>query len=628
MSLPELGELRYGNVQFGPYTRTTSASGSVVETSDGRSVRYIQYTLSFETTITGRTSTEVDAIAVRCRRVLTKNGLVFICTKKAIGDFRINEGSVRDVNNGPKPKEISFEPAVGGDLVAKLRWSITFCIPECQSAAFRGRPMDFSYTVNYNIVNGYTTRTISGKLMIPQNRSAIGERFSQDSADNYREMVYLEPPVGFKPQGGINVTLSEDRGTLSFSYAHVEMGRNNPPPGIVEVSASQTMSSNAPALTGWQVTISGNYEIAKNGQFRDAVRAFDELVQYRLLQASQQLAIQNPALLKNAGINNPKQKVFWLPIAATLSDPEIYGARKVNLSYTFQSIGDLQAHLNSGIWTRIPNQQGPNAWRKWWLSVRDNAFSPRGYAQLVFDVGEDRIVDLCDPGVPRPNPFFLAGQIFGGGLAEIRNGDILGQIPPPETSWLHYECSVQIVEDNGNELVAVLPKENQPMAKQPGINVGRERPVGEIFGSITGFPYIPGAPLPGSGAFNQQLRDGSQGLFVGGGRLENDLKPENVKGDNKPVKSRSSKFHIVLEGKAARAAYPIPQPGIDTFDGKNVVPINTADPGYGFKTVQKQLVAMPIFYAAWKLKYGVVGDVDPKTASRSIPQNILFPGAG
>lgn len=644
MALPELGELRYGNVQFGPYTRTTGVSGSVVETTDGRSVRYIQYTINFESTITGDTSAQVDAIALRCRRVLSKNGLAFVCTKRAVGDFRVNEGPIRDVNNGPKPKEVSFEPAVGGDLTAKLRWSISFCIPECQNAAFKGRAMDFSYTVNYTVANGYTTRTISGKLMIPQNRIANGERFSQDSADNYREAIYLEPPVGFKPQGGINVTLSEDRGTLSFSYAHVEMGRNIPPPKIVEVSASQTMSSNAPALTGWQVTISGNYEIAKDGQFRDALNAFDELVQYRLAQASQQIAIQNPTLRAQAGVQ-ANQKVFWLPIAATLSDPEIYGARKVNLSYTFQSIGDLQAHLNSGIWTRLPGQQGPNAWRRWWLSVRDNAFHPRGYARLLFDVGDDRIVDLCDPGAPRPNIAAIGGQ---GQVQqnELRGGGLLGKVPPPQNSWLHYECSVQIVKDDGNNLVSVIPAENRelvgniafdPINRPQSAVLGRASSVPNGSNFITGQSELIGQPsqVPsgtnflsgGNGAFNEQPAGGQSGLLVGGGKIENNLKPENVKGDDKPVKSRNPTYHIILSGKAARVYYEIPYPSILAINDVPVIPINDLDTGYGFKVVQKQLLAMPIFYASWRLKFGVVGELD-LSKNIEVPQNILFPGSG
>lgn len=596
MAIQEVGTLRYGSLDFGPFTRTTSVSVRPEPTADGRSIKWNRFTLSFESHITGATAAEADATAIRCRQILTKTGLPFICTGRGIGDIRVNVGNVRDVDSGPKPQELSFDAAVGGDRVSKLRWTISFAIPECPDAAYKFRIADYSFVVQYSVQNGYTTRTIRGELVIPQNRLNNGERFPQDSADYYREQVVVPPPEGFKPVSGVNITLSKDRSTISFDYAHTEMGRNILPPGLVEWDMSQTMSTSTQFLVhGWQTTFSATGELAKDGQFRDAVIAFFTDVQARMGKFIQRPANSDPR------IDTGGQKVNAIPIAFNATEPSIYGPRKINLSITYQSIADLDAVLNSSIWTKLPNQNR-NSWRQWWLSVKDTAFHPRGYAKLVYDIGEDRITDLCDAGPQRPP----AGQPPPP-IQEIINKLVGGTIQiTQKNSWIMYECSVTFESDSGNSFVRTMPDRSPTAADDPdyGADVYTTNVLtgGNILNTL-------GAGVGGNPA--------NGGPFVGG-RLDNQMVP------NKAVRGKKPQWFVVIAGSAIRAGFAVPCPSIKEVNGMKVVPLPRADSGEGFSQLSQPGFISPIFYARWKFRYGIEGDLSKTTPT--IPRNLMFPG--
>jgi hypothetical protein len=603
--VPEIGELRYGNVNFGPYTRTTGVSVRPEYSADGRTVIFNRWSMSFETHIYGDTRAQCDLLANIYRKALTKNGEAFVCTARGIGDIRVNVGLVRDVDNGPKPQELSFEAAMGGELAAKVRWSITFAIPECDDAAYKFRAMDFSYTVTYTTNNGYTTRSIRGDLRIPQNRVANGDRFSQDSAEAYRSRIHIDPPEGFRPQGGTSVTLSKDRSSISFEQTHVEMGRNIYPPGVVEASLSHTVTSTAPMGGAGQATFNGSYELPKNGQVRDAVDAFSKAVQARLTQANDAPDVPGPL----RGTRSKTQ--YMLPVSFTVTEPDIYGPRKVNISLTLSVISTLNSILASGIWTQLPSQNR-QSWRRWWLSVSD-VFGPRGTAKLVFNIGEDRIVDLCDAGRSVLNP---------DGRDREPNGGVLGPPPinlpkpTPEASWLNYKCTAIVQCDSGNTLVRTMPTRPLTDDKDPDTGANpfsipslMRTGISTIFGNITG------GLIGGGGA------QGGGNPFIQPG----DLRLDNNLSDSTAVRSRKVQWYVIIDGSATRAFYPVPRPSIESINGLKVVPLDKENVG-GFGQTQTHVLGQPIYAAKWRLKYGVEGDLGKQLVD--IPQHVLFPAGG
>lgn len=593
--LATVGTLSYNGVEFGYMTRTTGVSVRPELSSDGRTVKYNAWAINFESTINGVNKAEVDAVATQCRRALTKVGGPFVLTDRAIGDIRVNVGPVRDVANGPIPTELSFEPAVGGNLTCKLRWSISFKIPECADASFRFRAMEFTYSVSYQINNGYTTRTVRGKLQIPQNRIANGVRFPQDSADHYREQIVGEPPEGFKP-GPYNFQLSDDRATLTFDYSHVEMGWNVFPPGVVDATASQTYSSSGSVLQSWQTTINASYTLAKTADYRAAVRAFAKLVEDRR-QAF------------NAARKGTAPTTWVMPVAYTASEPEIYGPRKVSLSITLTAVGPLQQVLSSGMWQQLPGQDR-NSWRLWWLSVKDNAFHPRGTARLMYDIGEDRITDLCDTGLTRLKPDRkLGGVPVRGALPAELAG--LFPTPPAANSWSFYHCTLTVEKDSGNALVRPMPTTELTADVLPkgGFDVGNILK-SVVLNSVAG-PFTP--PLSGLGVGNNR-----PGPFAGG-RLDNtQIKPDAVQG-------RGPAYFVYIDGWAVRFGYPIPEPSLKEYAGVKLMEMNRTDRGEGFSQAEVGYSTCPIYGAKWRLRYGADGDLTNKAGA--VPQNILFPDA-
>lgn len=618
-AVPEFGVLTYNGVPFGPVTRTTGVSIKPVEDAAGRTTVYNQYDITLESWFGGVAKGFTDLTANLCRQALTKNGGPLILTHRAIGDIRVNVGEVRDVMNGPKVRELSFEPAVGGDLMSKLRWSISFCIPECRDAVYKFRAMEFCYTVSYQLTNGYTTRSIQGHIKVPQNRVANGARFPQDSADDYREDIVVPPPEGFRIVYG-PFNLSMDRSTLNFSYQHVEMGRNNLPEGVVEATASQTMSTTQAGMAQWQTTISATYEVPKDGEFRDAVQAFRDLLRERVNSFRKQK-------FKNEKGQDESCAIF--PVAMTVTEPEIYGPRKLTFSVTLRTIGRLDNILNSGIWKRT-STAGVDKWRDWYLSVNSSALDPRGYAQLKYDIGEDRIIDLCDA-----NAVLLPQGSGGTGLMD---GNLLGGLfPRPDraTSWLSYECHVTVERDDGNSLVRDMPEteltsEDDPVGFDPydfsvvgtvigsavnagGVGQSASYQAGQVAGSAIG------ASL--SGAVNA----GGVGNPLSG--LISVISVGAAEGANKVingVRSRKAAYVITLEGKAARVGFEIPEPALREVNKIPVVPLNKVGDGTGFKTGLIAMSVLPIYGATWRLRYGLEGDLGKRRIE--VPRNILFPG--
>jgi hypothetical protein len=611
----EVGELRYNGVSFNAHTRTTSVSVRPEYTSDGRTVMLNRWSLSFETMIYGKTRAECDATANRYRKALSKNGGPFVLTARGIGDIRVNVGRVRDVDNGPKPQELSFDAAVGSELASRLRWSISFAIPECDDAVYQFQAMDFGYSVTYSTQNGYTTRSIRGDLRIPQNRVENGERFPQDSVDRYRERIHLDPPEGFRPQGGTTVTLSKDRSTLNFEQTHVEMGRNIYPPGVVEASLSHTVTSTSPLGGAGQGTFTGNYELPKNGQVRDAVDAFNKAVEARVKQAEAAPAVP--------GFDGKRTKAqYMFPVAFTVTEPDVYGPRKVSISLTYNVIASFQAIMASGIWTKLPSQNR-DSWRKWWLSV-DGVYGPRGTARLVYNIGEDRITDLCDV-----SPITVPTDLISPDPqnSELKNLPDIFKKPPPELSFLNYKCTAIVQSDSGNSLVRTMPQRAGDANDDQGIGAN---PFSITTLMRTGFRNIAGTLI--TGLFGGGGVRGGNGLIQPGqGRLENNQIPsgqgrlENNQSDSSAVRSKKTQWYVIIDGTAMRSYYPIPRPSIESINGFKVVPLDKENQG-GFGQTQTHIMGVPIYAAKWRLKYGVEGDLGK--ANIDIPPHVLFPASG
>jgi hypothetical protein len=241
----------------------------------------------------------------------------------------------------------------------------------------------------------------------------VDTRTLSDNADAYLERIY--PPLipGFRRTGGKTV-LSEDKCRLGFDWTDEEMPPNGMPDGVIEVQASQTVSTPfAVAGKQWTTTISASYEMAREQSNGAAFALFLDLVNDRLK--------SDPALQV-------------IPLALTLSEPEIHGRKGAAFSMTFTLISSLADIVrNSGLWRPVPNTD----WAKWAATIPSN--KPRGNAGLRVGNDVDAIIDLCQPA----GDYALRAARPIDRVLRTEGRTLRAELPPREASYLRYESSIR-----------------------------------------------------------------------------------------------------------------------------------------------------------------------------------------
>ena len=576
--------LRYNGYDFAPCTRTQSVSLHPERDSSGRTTKYSVWKLSFSSFIAATgpfPGSTTDSQATAARQALTQDGGVFIYTGRGLGALSINTGTVRDVKWGPKPQVLSFKPLNGA--VCQMDWSIELCLPTCGDARFQNAPMEFLYSIAFNLQDGFLTRVISGHLTIPMTRRFPGDVGLSESVDDYWDDIPPPEVPGFRRR--YSRSIDESKTTLNFTITDEEMGMNIPPQGCISASFATSTQSTAMGLLKWSTTFNGNYELAKDGEPWMATEAFFETVRAK---------IANTAAIVNAAEGGPgwpaNASSAILPIAANFAEPDAYAQRRrcvfnLGVGFTCPVRDILQA---SGCWTPMP---GSN-WKLWVASLNASAFSPTGNAQIGFDVGDDKLVSLCAPQKPGiswdgdmsleslpfgPNAYRGAPPTKAASFAQMVSRTF--KPPTADNSWIDYRTSLFLEVDSGSVLLRLLPTQALDAAS-------------DIFGSVNDIAgqawdafqgYLPTTPR-----------------LSGGGQLVNNSQtPKAIAQRRVPAA-----VYVYLRGEAKRAGYHIPPPRLANVNGVAAIPACRLDRGEGFEHgAIFNAGPTPIFYAKWNFRY-------------------------
>ena len=600
-ALSPQGLVSYNGFTFPVETETLGVRITPVPDATGRTVKYTTFGITLRTILVGTTT---DSNVLAARRLLTKFGAAFRYEDKGLGGLTINVGTAKDVVWGPKPQELSFKP-IAGKNACELVWRVDVAIPDCADAQFDGQPMELAYTVTFAVdYAGYTTRTITGHVQVPVHRMGKDGVYLTDSVDRYRETIVFPLLYGpWKRTFGPWV-ISPDRTRLDFSVIDTEQGVNAPPPWVVDIKASHSVSTMNRGFGMWVTTISAEYELAKDAP--DSLWPLKHFLTVLVKQRKDaavppgtgQLSPPLPTIGLGAvaggaalsplpppppipfpvdpGGKPEEMPKDVIPISFAMNEPEIYGRRKASFSISFShSCGLKQILRYNGLWRPVGGD-----WSVWSASLAGSAFHPRGYARLEFRADEDQITSLC-----RAPSTSLVGtrqpQRFPGDGRGI--GELIGSAFPAPTkdlSWIHYEQEIYIETDSGAVPIRLLPDaaltgKDDVFGSSPDV-AGRLTPDAMAGIEAAASPYIPGA---------------SQS------RLENNITEQAT---------RRVKPQVVLylRGKAVRANFQIPAPRLTNIEGIRPIPANRADRGEGF--TQKAAFAgpaYPIWRASWNLRY-------------------------
>lgn len=573
----------YNGVSFGNDTETLDCSIRPVLDSAKRTVIYNVYSFTirgFASVGDGVTTT--DDTMTFIRRRLTRVAGEFRYRAVGLGDLTVNvpaESNARDVIWGPKPTLLKWKPH--GQLTAEVTWSVEVAIPPCDDVAtWRFGIMEFCWGVNWAIdKSGYTTRTFSGHLAIPQTRDTVDSRTFADQADRWREWLTPAIPPGFRRTPG-NFQLSEDKCRLNFSIVDEEVGPNYPPPGVIDVQASHSFSTGNQLGGTWTGTLSATYEMERGTPRSEAFYHFVTLLRDRQRESARQFSTFP---------GGKRERVVPIPRAFTMGEPEIYGRRGAFFSCTYTFVCSLRDMLRaSGLWRPVP---GTN-WQQWAGSLAGNAMSSRGNAGMKFDAAGDHIIDLCLPAAQSslpaagPPPTRPGGRVPEEIRAEVTAG----------TSWLRYESWLRIeVEDNVVEMKPLPPREPPrqggrdaeppPSLIPPGGGIGglslsppsRGEPAGPL-------PEFAGAKGPAAGR-------------VAGKDPFPDLEPFHQ------LQAKPS-YYAVLHGWAMRAGFAITPPNLVSVGAARARPFNRPELGDGFEhAILDSWFGVPVYGARWQLRY-------------------------
>lgn len=422
--------ITYNGYQFGDYSHV-DISAVMVEDDAQRTVLRHRYRIRVSTTIVAEAGDlNVGYHFRRIRQLLTKQGQALIIDHAGFGPkLSINSGTggVRDVDFGPKPKIVNWDP-VGATNAVEVVWECETSIPTCDGnygARYTGIE-SINYTISHRInESGYTTRTISGHISIAM--SASGQALP-DTADAYRDFIIIRKPINFTRETTWN--LSADKRRAEFTLLDKEIESPNAyPAGIIKISARHRvlwtrLGHGTRSMANLPNSISASITLAPGQSRARAWEVFRGIVSSRVGYAiANGLTVFIEALEVEEEIysNTWSFNMQWR-VTSTMSDGP--------LGFFFSG---------TGLGSPTPDAM---QWGSWDASV-GHLQSHRGIAGMRVDATQDQIINLCTTewlpeyqhettiSFPLPTYYFR----------------FCNERPPPLRSWLQWDTMLYAYEN-------------------------------------------------------------------------------------------------------------------------------------------------------------------------------------
>lgn len=263
-----LGTLKYqtenGHYILFPGDCNTKIESKNVPTSDGRSIKYVEHTMTvsgwlYSTDLPSATGT-VDSAFANARQILAQSGGILTIRGKGFGDYTINQNSNnnRDVKWGPHTEVVTWEPI--GNITCRFEWVVKFTLPWKDNAATRVGILDYTWETEYNYdAEGFCSRTTNLEMEMTGTRAVPGLTFvpANDHIEQWLDQVICTCPVGWR-RTGHRFTISKDKSRATFTFTD-ESDKGFPFfPGIADMDVIHEMTSQNGNMTlsNWLWTIS------------------------------------------------------------------------------------------------------------------------------------------------------------------------------------------------------------------------------------------------------------------------------------------------------------------------------------------------------------------------------------
>lgn len=301
-TLPDIGKLTYNGCLFSPLFESR-VSGRAIQDEAGRTVKYMEYTLSVDGYVTlPDGASDTTATMRQLALLLTAQGGSLVYTGRGF-DILVNPpggvnnlvgpsgagANVQDVAWGPTPKLLEFQP-LGAGRSAKVRWEVVVHVPEV--AARRGLLLQFNCdTAVAYAEDGYSSMRVRGTLEIPLTRSTVDNRRLVQTADDFRTALDVRIFAGIDLSrfrvARRDYATSRDKRTLTFDVEVEEKPYMDNPPfcTIARGNFSFRPARAGMGLVLWLCTLRCTYTVRADASRRAAWDAFLALLRLRMSQA-------------------------------------------------------------------------------------------------------------------------------------------------------------------------------------------------------------------------------------------------------------------------------------------------------------------------------------------------------
>lgn len=507
-----LGSASYGGHSFTPFARTRLRVKNVY-TDSGQDVthRLMFWEISDYVSVeTGNTDGDFDTLKQKLERPRQS----FTYTGRGAGINSINVTSMNDVNMGPKPQIVSWNP-VGASMALHFIWTVEICVlPPCASGS---TPIEAGIKAWETEVEAEIDKylrsklTYSGYIEIIQNTASTDSLDKADYADWYRGVLGLNCPPGFQPNGE-KFTQNSIGNRLNFSVSYKEMYEVLPP-GILEGRGKHKIKNAKPNTTcQWLSTLACTFVVADPDNRAQAFNAFMTILSNKmgqLLQGQRANPVNAAANIANIARGLGSGGIWGGVIAGSggelttsgfqyISDVEmecgVMDDKEVSLSVTILIASNLEDILqDSGLFNKIGTGSRALDWEEWKAADRLNIMDGhRGLAQFNVN-GSQALVNLCtgDAQPPGSGNYPVAG--YGSDGPSGRGG---GGSPASRSSVV--EASIYVEEHADPAVIVAVPtgsassgSAGNPVAQGLGADTG----IMVVAGYIVGANFPPAFPV-------------------------------------------------------------------------------------------------------------------------------------
>lgn len=407
---------------------------------------------------------------------------------RGFGDFEVNTpNGIRDVDFGPKPQVLEWEP-LGGSQAARVQWLCITRIPHDLTNS-SNRLISFEYNVSWGLDSaGFMFRSIEGTAEVPLTRQANngGEHSSHTFPFPLTEFKAIQDKI-LKAWPHPNDARRQffwrwdkNHKKFSFKIEDIEIRSDSPfLPGIVDIDLTQNVTSSMEdgAFLKWRIVYTGRIEVAAGNNVTKKVGVSDSkkiawIWLGKILQEKRKLfeaTIRNNAATKpqpgneDRGIlgqvydylkdfNSDNLGVLIYPVYMSITDSLYSNQIQFTIGYVGMVTTDLLAQ-SLGLFESISHDDlDPSSWVKY-LADSDTHKNSDG----MWVPKQDIIVDLCHTVTSSPGDTPPSSS-----KKKSKRSEPLFSVTSPDKGkdWKIYENNFQFRNEAGTVIGQKL--HNQP----------------------------------------------------------------------------------------------------------------------------------------------------------------------